>query len=95
MVQPVRRLGVVRLVRQYECDGVARHQTPELCPRYGEDEDLAGIRRGLYPAGRKVDRCHSGLHGAVGVKRLDIGQRLRGDGCRDHPMVIIHEPVRV
>ena len=75
--------------------GVTHRQTPELCTRYGEDEDLAGLRRGLYLAGRKVDRCHSGLHGAIGVTRLDIGQRLRGDGYRDHPMVIINDPVRV
>jgi hypothetical protein len=68
------------VVRPHKCDGVARHQTPEVCARYDEYEHVAGIRRGLDPAGRKVDRGHSGLYGAVGVMRLDIGHRLRGDG---------------
>src|SRR5262249_53564114 len=43
------------VVRHHECDGVATLQTPKLRTRQGEDEDLAGIGRGLHPAGRQVD----------------------------------------
>ena len=83
------------MLRHYECEGVANLHTPQSRTRHGEYEYLAGIRRGLYPAARQVDRCHSGLHCAIGVTRLDVCNRLRGDDCRDHPAVIINEPVRV
>jgi len=92
----VRRLGVVRLVRHYECDGVARHQTPEFCPGYGEDEEpWPGLRRSLERPVAKSIVCHSGLHSAVGVMPFGHPSTpARGRLAVDHPMVIIHEPVR-
>src|SRR5438067_2462385 len=83
------------VLRHHECEGVANLHTPKILTGHGEYEYLAGIRRGPHPAGRHVDRCNSGSHGAVRVPRLNICNRLRGDGCRDHPLIIINEPVCV
>src|SRR2546430_5220591 len=83
------------VLRHHECEGVANLHTPQILTRHGEYEYLARIRRGLQPAARHVDRGNSSLHCAVGGTRLDICNRLRRDGCRDYPMGLIYEPVRV
>src|SRR5438132_14314035 len=83
------------VLRHHECEGVANLHTPQILTRHGEYEYLAGIRRGLHPAARHVDRCNSALHCTIGGTRLDVCKRLRWDGCRDSRVVAVIEPVRV
>ena len=43
------------VVRHHKSEGVANPHTPELLARHSEDEYLAGVRRDLHPARRRVE----------------------------------------